>query len=169
MKDIKGYEGHYAITEDGQVWSYKSSQFLTPLIDKDGYYKVSLSLDGIQKQFFIHRLVAQTYLPNLDNKPTVDHLNGIITDNHINNLQWATYSEQNLNQHWQKKRRKPVLCKETDIQYNGITEVNKVLGLNMGHLSECLHGKRNTCGGYHWVYVSDETKLRGDKGGNSET
>ena len=58
MKDILGYENEYAITEDGQVWSYKSNIFLKPLIDKDGYYKVALSQNSKYKQFFIHRLVA---------------------------------------------------------------------------------------------------------------
>lgn len=152
MKDILGYENEYAITEDGQVWSYKSNIFLKPLIDKDGYYKVALSQHSKYKQFFIHRLVAQAYIPNIDNKPTVDHIDGQITNNHVNNLRWATYQEQNLNENWQKKRRKAIKCVETGKIYDSITQVNKELKLNMGHLSECVHGKRKTCGGYHWEY-----------------
>ena len=153
MKDIEGYEHEYAVTDNGQVWSYKSNIYLKPLIDKDGYFKVSLSQNSQYKQFFIHRLVAQAFIPNIDNKPSVDHIDGNITNNHVSNLKWATFHEQNMNEHWQRKRRKAIRCIETGVIYDSITQVNKELGLNMGHLSECVHGKRNTCGSYHWEYV----------------
>ena len=81
MKEIKGYE-NYKITEDGQVWSNNINRYLKPVKDKDGYYKVTLSKNSEQKQFFIHRLVAETYLENFDNKKTVDHIDGNIYNNH---------------------------------------------------------------------------------------
>ena len=155
MKEIKGYE-NYKITEDGQVWSSNINRYLKPSKDKDGYYKVTLSKNSEQKQFFVHRLVAETYLENPDNKKTVDHIDGDIHNNHYTNLQWATYSEQNENPHWKKKKTKLIVCIETNEIYMGITEAHKKLGLNMGHLSECCNGKRNSCGDYHWRYATKE-------------
>lgn len=67
MKEIKGYEG-YEITEDGRVWSNKTNRYLKLSKDKDGYYKVTLSKNGNEKQFFVHRLVAEAYIKNPENK-----------------------------------------------------------------------------------------------------
>lgn len=88
MKDIKGYEGIYAITSCGKVWSYRSKKFLKPRKDKDGYLRINLKLNGSEKTVCIHRLVAETYIPNPDNLPTVDHIDFDRTNNSINNLRW---------------------------------------------------------------------------------
>lgn len=96
MKDVVGYEGQYAVTSCGKVWSYKSNKFLKPKTDKDGYYKVNLYNKGKQKTFFIHRLVAEAYISNLDNLPQVNHKSEIKTENFINNLEWCT-AEYNTN------------------------------------------------------------------------
>ena len=170
MKDIENYEGKYAITEDGKVWSYKSNKFLKPSLDKDGYYKVSLCSNSKYKQFFIHRLVAIAFIPNPENKPTVDHIDGDIKNNNINNLRWATYYEQTENINWKNKRIKPIICIENNIYYEGISDANRKLGLNMAHLSECVRGKRNICGNYHWRYATPEEILahRGELNGYPE-
>lgn len=94
MKDIKGYEGIYAITEDGQVWSYKRQIFMKPY-KQNGYLLVSLFKDGNSKNYRIHRLVAGAYLPNPNNYPEVHHINSIKTDNRIENLAWVN-KEDNL-------------------------------------------------------------------------
>lgn len=90
MKDIEGYEGLYAITSCGKVWSYKSKKFLKARYDKDGYISVALRKDGKTKYFFVHRLVAMAYIPNPNNLPEVNHKNEIKSDNNINNLEWCT-------------------------------------------------------------------------------
>ena len=90
MKDIQGYENRYAITEEGQVWSYKSQMFLTPWL-QNGYEKVKLA----NKNYRVHRLVAETYLPNPDKLPEVHHINSIRTDNRVENLAWVS-KEDNL-------------------------------------------------------------------------
>lgn len=156
MIDIIGFEGEYAISEYGEVWSYKTNRYLKPCFDKDGYKKVTLSKQGVEKQYFVHRLVATMYVKNLDNKETVDHIDGNKTNNYYLNLRWATHKEQNENINWKKKRIKIIKCIETGIYYNGITEAHKKLKLNMAHLSECCNGKRNICGGYHWRYATSE-------------
>ena len=156
MKDIENYEGQYAITRDGKVWSYKSNKFLKPLIDKDGYYKVGLCSHSKYKYCFIHRLVAQAYIPNPENKPTVDHLDGDIHNNNVENLAWATGTEQNLNPHWQRRKRKPIVCIESGKIYSGITEASQELNINLSHLSEAVRGKRKKCGNCHWRYATEE-------------
>lgn len=107
MKDIPGYEGYYAATEDGQIWSYRSNKFLKQTLDPYGYYKVSFSINNQIKTYFVHRLIALTYIPNLENKETVDHIDRNRTNNNISNLRWATSKEQaqNINPDYIEKRK----------------------------------------------------------------
>lgn len=73
MRDIKGYEGLYAATSCGRIFSYRAKKFLKPRITKKGYCRVLLYKDGKGKDFYIHRLVAEAYLDNPENLPQVNH------------------------------------------------------------------------------------------------
>lgn len=98
MKDIKGYEGQYAVTADGRVWSYHRNIFLTHWNEKKGYKRVGLRnkyKQSERKCFLVHRLVAEAFLPNLFDKAEVNHKNSIRDDNRVENLEWATRSENN--------------------------------------------------------------------------
>lgn len=96
MKEIVGYEGLYAVTEDGQVWAYPNrlhkGKFLKPSLRK-GYPFVCLCKKG-QKIIYknIHRLVAECYLPNLDSLPQVNHKDSNKENNHVSNLEWCSAS-----------------------------------------------------------------------------
>tara|TARA_R110000822_G_scaffold263232_1_gene387536 strand:+ start:61 stop:528 length:468 start_codon:yes stop_codon:yes gene_type:complete len=94
--EIEGFN-NYLIYEDGRVWSKGSKhwkpKFMTFQLHDSGYYKITLKNDIKRKTFRIHRLIAQYYIPNPMNKPFVDHINRIRTDNRIENLRWATYTE----------------------------------------------------------------------------
>lgn len=157
MKDVKDYEGLYAITSCGRVWSYKRQAFLTPTQNTNGYWKVQLSKNGKTKNFLVHRLVAEAYIPNPDNLPIVNHMNENINTNHINNLEWCTYKyNSNYGTHLQKIRKK-VKCVELNKVFDSMTEAAKELGLaNCSHISGCCRGERKTCGGYHWKYYEGE-------------
>lgn len=105
-RDIEGYEGLYQISSDGRVKSLKriarnnhtvNSKIRKPKIDKDGYCCVSLWIDGVSKEHFIHRLVAQAFVPNPENKPCIDHINTDRTDNRAENLRWCTHKENTNN------------------------------------------------------------------------
>jgi len=84
---------NYLIYEDGRVQNKKTKRFLKPG-NTNGYLYVNLSHQGKHKSHKIHRLVAEHYIDNPENKKTVDHINRDRKDNRIENLRWATYTEQ---------------------------------------------------------------------------
>jgi len=93
-RKIPGYE-NYEVSSAGQV--RKGIKIMKFNIDRAGYYITRLSKDGIQKTIKTHRLVASLFIPNPENKRTVDHIDRDKTNNHIENLRWADNNEQNLN------------------------------------------------------------------------
>lgn len=93
VKDVKGYEGLYAITTGGRVWSYRRKIFLQPGIVGHGYLSVIFSVNGNQESYKVHKLVAETFLDNPDKKPQVNHKNGDKRDCSLSNLQWVTCRE----------------------------------------------------------------------------
>lgn len=95
-KDVLGYEGIYTVNKNGDVFSIKRNRFLNPSINKDGYSCVSLSKNGKSKQHRVHRIVAESFLENPENKRTVNHINLNKQDNSLINLEWATDFE-NIN------------------------------------------------------------------------
>lgn len=94
-KPVPGYEGYYSVSNQGRVYSERSGIVLKPKHSK-GYLRVGLSVDGFVRNTPIHRLVALAFIPNPDNKPTVNHINENKEDNRVENLEWATTREQNI-------------------------------------------------------------------------
>jgi len=89
----------YQVSSTGLVRSIKFNRVkvLRPALTNSGYWIISLTANGIQHSYKVHRLVALAFIPNPDNKPQVDHINRIRTDNRVENLRWATRSENNIN------------------------------------------------------------------------
>ena len=87
----------YSVNEEGEVFSHIYNRILKLAKKKHGYLQVGLFKDGKRKWCRVHQLVAKAFIPNPDNKPTIDHIDRDRTNNHINNLRWANKSEQQLN------------------------------------------------------------------------
>lgn len=160
MIDVEGFEGLYAITSCGKVWSYRSKRFMTPQVDKMGYMRVNLHKDGKIHCRYIHRMVAQAYIPNPEGKKTVDHIDSIKDHNYVSNLQWLTPGENasrsntGRKRYWSTKVR-PIYCVELDQVFESQSEACRQLRLSAAPLNYALNGKRKTCGGYHWKYVEE--------------
>lgn len=92
---IPEYADYYLVSNYGDVYSIRSGRCLTPKSSL-GYLRVVLSIGGVTKNCAVHRLVALAFIPNPDNKPTVNHINEIKKDNYVGNLEWATHLEQNI-------------------------------------------------------------------------
>ena len=97
VKEIKGYEGLYQISSEGDVFSAtrqgSPGTVLRQSVANTGYRRVCLSKKNIRKAFDVHRLVATAFIPNPKNLPTVNHKNFDKTDNGIENLEWMTFVE----------------------------------------------------------------------------
>jgi hypothetical protein len=94
-KPVEGYNGNYEISTTGLLMSnkFKSPRLLKSPVSGAGYRHLVLSKNNVHKTVLIHRLVAQAFLPNPENKPEINHINGVKTDNRLENLEWCTKSE----------------------------------------------------------------------------
>lgn len=90
-KDVIGFEGLYEVSNEGFVRNSKGL-ILKPVNHNTGYTGQSLSINGVQKFYLGHRIVAEAFLPNPNNYRYVNHRNGNKRDNNVNNLEWCTQS-----------------------------------------------------------------------------
>jgi len=88
---------NYSVSNLGNVRNDKTNKLLKKLITKRGYFVVNLYKNSKMKTMRVHKLVANAFIPNPDDKPCVDHINNIKLDNNISNLRWVTHTENNRN------------------------------------------------------------------------
>jgi hypothetical protein len=136
----------------------------------DGYVKKNLKTDNnIRKHFCGHRIVATTFIPNPDNKPTVNHINMNRSDNRVVNLEWATYAEQSMKENrtdcMYKAGIKPINQYDLDgnfiKKWSKAIDVENELGIQRKNISKVLKGERKRAGGFVWKYAKD-TDLEGE-------
>jgi len=92
FKQIEGFP-NYLIYEDGRVWSMNSNSIKKAFLSKKRYWNIGLSHKGKESKFLVHRLLAIHFIPNPENKPVVDHKDGVTTNNSLSNLRWVTHRE----------------------------------------------------------------------------
>ena len=161
-KPVVGYEGHYQVSNFGRVKSIKFGKeiMLKQHINiKGGYYYVCLLKNGKHKNYYVHRLVAQAFIPNPNNLPQVNHKDENKTNNNVDNLEWCTneynHNYGTINERISQSQSKPVL--QYDLNGNFIKEWKSVNecgrnGFNQGDICKCCNGKRKTAKGFIWRY-----------------
>lgn len=156
-KDIKGYEGLYQVNNYGQI--KRGTRVLQPGIHPKGYQYVNLCKNNKVTTYRVHRLVAETFIPNPLKLPEVNHKDEDKLNNNINNLEWCTRKE-NLNYGTGNERRSktrgiPVKCVETNTVYHSAREASRQTNIYASSISRCCNNEYGfkTAGGYHWEYV----------------
>lgn len=149
MKDIKCFEGMYAVTSCGKVWSYKQKKFLKPWKNNKGYLCVTLYKKGnnSKKTFLVHRLVAGAYLENKENLKEVNHKDENPLNNCLNNLEWCdrkynrNYGTANLRISIKQGHR--VHCIETGMIFNSEKKAADYYGIRQCALNKHIRGDKN--------------------------
>lgn len=156
FKKIEGFEDLYTIYSDGRVYSERTGKFLKPSNDRGGYQQVDLRRNGEHNRKTVHRLVASAFIPNPDNKPQVDHIDGDKTNNDVSNLRWATQKENINNPITLERKLKPVLQYSQEGQFikewPSAIEIERKLGYDNTSISRCCRGIQKHCGGFIWKY-----------------
>lgn len=166
---------NYSIDENGNVRNDKRNRLITPYDNKagKGYLYVCLYNGHIkQGAYGVHRLVAQTFIPNPENRPMVNHKDGDTKNNNVNNLEWVSPLENVVHAHrvlgalcgyqhaWVRKE-KPV--KQIDMKtnevvaiYKSVQEASRQTGIKSPYICNCANGKQKYAKGYRWRYIEVE-------------
>ena len=166
VRAVKGFERQYAVSNSGEIFSFTRNgnwtlRKLKPQINHNGYEKVTLITNNKRSYYFVHRIVADNFLDNPENKRTVNHVNAIKTDNLIKNLEWSTHSENaqhavdNNLAHRAKGSEMSKVLKEDDIlniiklRKSGMT--HKSIGIAVGRPATTIQSILN---GRRWSHIT---------------
>ena len=158
-KDIPGYEGRYQASNLGRLRS-KERGMLSPFLSRGGYLVANVRRDGKRYGTGAHRLVAQAFIPNPEDKPQINHKNGIRTDNRPENLEWVTCSENNIHRRrvlhgGGGRRERAVICLTTGEWFPSITAASVAANAPLCKILLCCQGKRKSTRGLAWAYAEE--------------
>ena len=175
-KDIIGFEGLYQVSnlsrvkgldryvEDNRGYKKFIKEKILSQSNMRGYLSVTLSKNGILSTPKVHRLVVITFIPNINNKPFINHLDGCKTNNNISNLEFCT-AQENIQHAYdnglkigKKDKEHPLFGKigkenpSSKIIYQYTIQGDRELNINHSNISKCAKGKAKSSGGYFWSY-----------------
>ena len=162
-KDIVGYEGVYQVSNFGRVKRVKTDRILKEFKNTDGYLLVHLYKNKVSSNQRIHRLVAQAFIPNTENKPQVNHIDENKTNNVVSNLEWVT-SKENINHGTRNERMSktqsiPILAINLKTgksqEFYGTRECARQLELQPSNISAVLKEILKQTGGYTFKYINE--------------
>lgn len=177
-KPVVGYEGLYEVSSFGRVKSLpivlkrnsgsfkRGEKILSNQVGTHGRLEISITKNGVPKRVSVHRLVAIAFIPNPDNKETVNHIDGNPKNNHVDNLEWMSVSDNirhgfknGLIPYMKKNRKdisKPIIQLTQDgefvNEFPSIMEANRQLGFAHSNISIVLTGKNKLAYGYQWKF-----------------
>lgn len=164
-KNVLGFDVLYEVSNLGRVRTLYDRfkgytdqyKYLTPTDNDNGYLRFNFKLNGKSKTVYLHKLVAQAFVPNNQNYQEVNHIDENKYNCCASNLEWCdhkyncNYGTRNLRSGL--KNCKKIKCVETNIIYNSIDEASKKLNIIKTAICNCLNGRSKSCGGYRWEYV----------------
>lgn len=166
---LDGIETDYSVSTEGDVRKDTTNYILSQSSQQD-YKFVALLVQGKQKRMRVHRMVAETFLDNPENKPYVNHINGNRGDNNVENLEWVTPSENT--QHavetglFTSGRARPVIQYNLDgmqmATFESASEAARQTGGSQSKITMCCRRQRQTANDYQWRYyddIQDVTKI----------
>jgi hypothetical protein len=172
-KDIKGYEGLYAVNEKGEIkalerkvkkgdcWVTKKECLKSFNLHR-GYLKVVLSKDGKAKTYRVHRIVAEAFIENPNNYTEVNHIDEDKTNNCVENLEWCN-REHNIEHSIKSGKFIIKMVSQYDLEgnfiktYKSVSEAERETGIPRTHICKCVLGRygHKTAGGYVWKSDKD--------------
>lgn len=161
MKEFTVFDRKYFVDESGCVFDHFGKRMQSRVAGRQyPYVEFRHKVNGKikRKRYFVHRLVAELFLPNPNNLSQVNHIDGNKENSHISNLEWVSPAENQLHSRYILQNvtgfeDTPVVCVETGIVYKSTRDAWRDTGAGYSHISECVKGKRKTAGGYHWRAV----------------
>ncbi len=157
MKEIKNYE-NYIVSKDGRIYNKITSKKLKAFPDTRGYLQVKLYNNGKGVTKKVHRLVAETYLLNIENKPQINHIDGIKNNNKLDNLAWISCTDNmrhsweiGLRDHCRRVASKIVVDTQTGVFYNSAKELARLLNMRYQTLIFYLNNDDKNKTNYKYV------------------
>ena len=166
-KAVPGYEELLMVSNYARVFNRLQNKVMRQTVDRQGYLRVAVRMDGKFKHFAVHRLVLLAFVDNPEKKLCADHIDTNKLNNTLENLRWATHKE-NANNPLTKKHRKEshvhtifsdkkvaMYDKEWNLVkiYSSITDAAKDNGIKKPSISNAAHGKAKTAAGYKWKFI----------------
>lgn len=173
-KPVKGYENYYEVSNLGRIkslartvsWKNRAGnissrqdgeKIIAPDVLQTGYVRVKFRVGGIVKAYSVHRIVAEHFIDNPSGKPCVNHKDGNRTNNKVNNLEWCTYSENNLHE-WRVLGKKSynsrkIKCVSSGDVFNSVSDAAKYIGVCKQTLFNAMRNNNGACKGFIFEFI----------------